>query len=296
MRNSIKAAIHTLVITPMVVMMISCDNDPIEPEVPQGFDPEIHFNEDIDYGTVTDIDGNEYKTFTIVREKKDYITLKDIDGNDSVVTRLSYVNQTWMAENLRTTKYRTGEAIRNVTDSLEWASLSTGAFCTYNNTLDPDSIRVFGRLYYNYTVTDSRNIAPEGWHVADTADWRMLFDTTSLTIGRLTFEGGKLKEEGLYHWRDVNVGATNETGFTAIPSGVREYYTRVDGMTFVKSSLFEGIEKCVVYWTPTRKSSDNYQGITLLYNGTGCHGVSPLAPLNYNRKHGFSVRCVKDYE
>lgn len=263
------------------------DPDPDTPPVDLGFDPVVHFNENVEYGTMSDVDGNEYKTFSTMRKRK----LKDIHGNDSIVL----VNQTWMAENLRTTRYRDGDPIALVTDSLAWGILSTEAYCNYENTNDSDSIRVYGRLYNNFAVTNIKNLAPEGWHIADTADWRMLFDTASLSTGYSTFAGGKLKEEGMTHWKDKNAGATNETGFTALPSGCREYYQYSANQVFVKSSRFSGIGKSVVFWTPNRKSSDLYQGITLLADGEGCHGVSKYAPLYYNRKHGFSVRCVKDY-
>ena len=90
-------------------------------------------------GTVTDIDGNIYQTVKIG-------------------------NQWWMAENLKVTHYRNGEAIPNVTDNATWTGLTTGAYCEYNN--DVNNVATYGRLYNWYAVDDSRNIAPAGWHVA----------------------------------------------------------------------------------------------------------------------------------
>ena len=94
------------------------------------------FNPDKEYGMVRDIDGSEYKTIVIG-------------------------NQTWMAENLRVTHYRNGDPIPNVTGNEEWSRLTTGAYCNYNNTTNPDTIATYGRLYNWYAAIDSRKIAPE---------------------------------------------------------------------------------------------------------------------------------------
>ena len=279
----------------ITIIVNGCKPDKAPIEVPTGFDPIVHFNNNVEYGTVTDIDGNSYKTFTVKRKKVQYIKLLDVHGKDSIAQRISYVQQTWMAENLRTTKYRTGDTISNVKDSLSWGKLTKDAYCNYNNTSNNDTIRVYGRLYNSFAVANSKNLAPEGWHIADTADWRMYFDTTALSSGSITYYGGKLKETGLTHWQNINAGATNETGFTALPSGYREYLTYKSGQAFVKSSRFSGMGKSCVYWTITKKTSDLYQGVTLLAKGEGIHGFSSLEPLYYNRKNGFSVRCVKDY-
>src|SRR5664280_1230387 len=106
------------------------------------------FNNTKTYGTMTDQDGNEYKTITIG-------------------------TQTWMAENLRTTKYRDGTVIPNISYGA-WDTHFTGAYCTYNNTNDAVSIATHGRLYNWNAVTDSRNIAPAGWHVPTDAEWTTL--------------------------------------------------------------------------------------------------------------------------
>lgn len=129
----------------------------------------VIFNPDVIYGKVTDQDGNEYKTVTIG-------------------------TQTWMAENLRTTKYRTGEAIPEIQDSTAWvkSSLKSGAYCNYRNTTGDSEIKMYGRLYNWYATSDTRNLAPEGWHVADTFDWNVLIKH----LESATLAGGKLKETG----------------------------------------------------------------------------------------------------
>ena len=295
MKNFIKTNSYLLLALIIAIIVNGCKPDEVPVIVPVGFDPVVHFNGNVEYGTMTDQDGNTYKTITVKRRRIDYSIVKDLNGKDSAVKNISYVQQTWMAENLRTTKYRNGDIIPNIIDSLAWGKLANDAYCNFNNTSNNDSIRVYGRLYNSFAVTNSKNLAPEGWHVADTADWRMFFDTTALYSGSITYYGGKLKEIGLSHWQNINAGATNETGFTALPSGYREYLTYKSDQVFVKSSRFSGMGKSCVFWTTTRKSSDLFQGVTLLANGEGCHGFSSLAPLYYNRKNGFSVRCVKDY-
>lgn len=124
---------------------------------------------DISYGTMTDQEGNVYKTITIG-------------------------TQTWMAENLRTTTYNDGTVIPNVTDNDEWADLSTPAYCWYDND-SATYAQTYGALYNWYTVaTDS--LCPTGWHVPTDAEWTILTDT----LGGLTIAGGLLKETGTTHW------------------------------------------------------------------------------------------------
>jgi uncharacterized protein (TIGR02145 family) len=118
------------------------------------------FNDELEYGTLTDQDGNIYKTITIG-------------------------NQVWMAENLRTTKYNDGTAIPNVTGKSEWCALTTGAYCNYNNTKNVDTISTYGRIYNWYAVNTGK-LAPPGWHVPNDEDWRTLTDYLG---------GGCLQEE-----------------------------------------------------------------------------------------------------
>lgn len=141
-------------------------------------------------GTVTDIDGNIYHTITIG-------------------------TQVWMAENLKTTKYRDGTSIPNITDNATWAALTTGAYCNYNN--DPGNAPTYGSLYNWYAVNDVRNIAPTNWHVATDEEWT----TLTTYLGGNSVAGGKLKEAGLAHWESPNTSADNSTGFHAVPTGFR---------------------------------------------------------------------------
>jgi len=141
-------------------------------------------------GTVTDVEGNIYKTVKIG-------------------------NQVWMAENLNTTKYRNGDQIPNDTSTAEWYLLTEGAFCNYNN--DANNSKSYGKLYNWYAINDSRHLAPVGWHVPANAEWSILFTF----LGGDSIAGAKLKETGISHWPGPNSGSTNESGFTAIPGGFR---------------------------------------------------------------------------
>jgi uncharacterized protein (TIGR02145 family) len=197
--------------------------------------------------TVTDFEGNVYNTETIG-------------------------TQTWMAENLKTTKYNDGTAIPNITDNTAWAGLITEAYSDYSNT--PSNSITYGRLYNWYAVTDSRNICPTGWHVPTDAEWT----TLTTYLGGESVAGGKLKETGLIHWADPNTGATNETGFTALPGGARSF----DG-TYSLIGLYD------YWWSSTEDSNTPLAwGRCVYYNYTKV-GRSYL-----NKQNGFSVRCIKD--
>jgi uncharacterized protein (TIGR02145 family) len=206
------------------------------------------FNPNLTYGTMTDQDGNVYKTITIGK-------------------------QTWMAENLRTTKYRNGEAIPEIIDNTAWW-INTGAYCNYKNTRNTDTIATYGRLYNWFAVTDSRNIAPPGWHVPTDADWT----TLTTYLGGESVAGGKLKETGTTHWHSPNAGATNETGFTALPGGFR------DGSI----GTFDGIGYSPYWWSSTE--SDSYVAwVRYIF-----YDISDVGRGYLYENFGFSVRCIKD--
>jgi uncharacterized protein (TIGR02145 family) len=198
-------------------------------------------------GTVTDIDGNVYQTVTIG-------------------------TQVWMAENLKVTHYRNGDDIPNVTDSTAWDSLITGAYCNYDN--DTAYVAVYGRLYNWYAVDDSRTIAPAGWHVPTDAEW----DTFIYCLGGEAVAGGKMKEAGTAHWLSPNTGATDESGFSALPGGCR--------------SLSGGFSSSMGYgayfWSSTASSSYSAWSRYLSYY------YSEVYRGYFYMQVGFSVRCVSD--
>lgn len=197
--------------------------------------------------TVTDIDGNLYHTVTIG-------------------------TQTWMVENLKTTKYRNGDPIPNVTDGTLWENLTSGAYCDYANT--PGNSTTYGRLYNWFAVNDSRNIAPAGWHVPSDDEWSTLVEF----LGGWEIAGGKLKETSTTHWFSSNYGATNESGFTALPGGVRDTY-----------GAFYSISLNGFWWSSTEYSTA-YAWLRDMYYSSAYVGRN-----NSFKGYGFSVRCLRDY-
>lgn len=213
----------------------------------------------------------------------------DIDGN--IYQTVMIGDQCWMAENLKVTHYRNGDPIPNVTDSTEWANLTSGAWCDYDN--NPVHVPVYGRLYNWYAVEDIRNIAPEGWHVSSDDEWKQLEMYLGMsqsdaddTKYRGTDESGKLKTTGTLEeetglWHLPNAGATNETGFSALPGASR--YSDYSG-----DWTFEKLGYRADFW-----SSTGFTNGTAWGRGLGC--ISAKVCRNHvNVLFGFSVRCVRD--
>jgi uncharacterized protein (TIGR02145 family) len=192
--------------------------------------------------------------------------IKDFDGNEYHTITIN--NKLWMVENLKVTHYRNGDPIPNITDINEWFWAS-GAYCDYNN--NPTNSATYGRLYNFYAVSDSRNICPAGWHVANNAE---LNDLISY-FGFQNSTGGKLKETGTVHWQSPNTGATNKIGFTALPGGKR-------------SSEYAELGTNGWWWTST--IGDAFSARYFMMSS----GDDYLSNGYFDRHAGFSVRCVKD--
>lgn len=197
-------------------------------------------------------------------------TVTDIDGN--VYNIITIGTQEWLKENLKATHYRNGDPIPNVSDNTAWSGLTTGAYCNYEN--DTSNATTYGRLYNWFAVNDNREIAPIGWHVATDAEWTSLTDS----LGGLLVAGGKLKEEGTTHWLSPNVGATNEVGFTALPGGLIE-----------SNGVFWSIRFMGSWWCSTESSAIDAWGW-----GIFSDAIHVDRGGYYNKKMGFSVRCIKD--
>ena len=150
-----------------------------------------------------------------------------------------------MAENLKTTNYRNGDPIQIVTDSAQWRGMITGAYCYYEN--NSDYINAYGLLYNWYSVNDSRNLAPAGWHVATDTDW----STLNNFLGGEKIAGDKLAETGTTHWLSSNTG-TNESGFTALPGGLRGNQ-RIFGI--ITMTHYADIGLWGFWWTSTDSTS-----------------------------------------
>lgn len=207
------------------------------------------------------------------KNNDDTETVTDVDGN--VYNTVTIGTQVWLKENLKTTKYRNGEAIGTTNPpTLDYSSESTPK---YQWAIDGNesNVSVYGRLYTGYVVTDSRGICPTGWHVATRDEWITLIDF----VGGEMVAGGILKEKGTSHWNAPNTDATDKYGFTAVPAGCRDY----DGeFTNKKTDAF--------FWTSSQFESytNNLWQANMMYNRVD-------APWSQSGKNwGMSVRCIKD--
>jgi uncharacterized protein (TIGR02145 family) len=197
-------------------------------------------------------------------------TVTDVDGN--VYHTVKIGTQVWMVENLKTTKYRNGDLIGTTTpETLEITNESKPKY-QWAYAYNEDNIATYGRLYTWYAVTDSRNLCPEGWYVSSEAEWMEL----ETYIGDWYVDAVKLKEVGTEHWVGSNEGATNETGFTALPGGECE-----------SAHNFEWIQYYGFWWTTT-ESGTYGNAIARLITGT------ELLTPDTQKYFGFSVRCLKD--
>ncbi len=194
----------------------------------------------------------------------------DIDGN--IYNTVIIGSQVWMAENLRTTHYRNGDSIPNVTDNSKWSKLKSGAYCNYNN--DINISKTYGKLYNWYAVNDKRNLAPAGWHVPTDSEWTIL----STYLGGENIAGAKLKEIGTTHWNSPNVGADNSSGFLALPGGGRY----LDGR-------FLDFGTSGNWWTATASVSPQ-----AWYRYLHCDYTRITRDDYGSWNVGNSIRCVKD--
>lgn len=196
----------------------------------------------------------------------------DIDGN--VYQTVTIGTQVWMVENLNVTRYRNGDSIPNIRDSYHWNNINTGAYRDYND--DPVNSITYGRLYNFYNIRDSRQLCPAGWHVPTDEEWRILREL----YGGIN-AGGSLKEAGTEHWQNPNTGATNVSGFTALPGGLYEV---------VYGNEFKGIEVVGIWWSSTEIKPYFAAFWGMLYND------HYMVSSNEGRVEntGLSIRLIKD--
>lgn len=189
-------------------------------------------------GTVTDFDGNVYNTVTIG-------------------------DQIWLQENLQSLHYADGTPIIEV-----WAYDDNEA-----------NVSVYGRLYtwdgaMNYSTENAtQGACPDGWHVPTDAEWTQLGDH----LGGNTVAGGKMKSIGTEYWQSPNTGATNESGFTALPAGEWD-----------ATNNYWLMGQYAVIWSSTETSGTYAKYRYLAYNDAELH------PHNYLKNFRYSVRCIKD--
>jgi len=220
----------------------------------------------VDPGTVTDIDGNVYNTVKIG-------------------------DQWWLVENLKVTHYNDGTEIPLLSNFSSWSTTRYGAYYYYeDNTANVDD---YGLLYNFHAVDNYRGLAPEGWHVPSSEEWKelemylgMTQEQADLTLWRGTDEGGKLKETGTTHWDTPNTGATNETWFTALPAGYRNV-----NLQYPMYNGYFSIGVYTSFWTSTGLSASNNVNamVRSLINDR-----TQISRTGSPRVNGLSVRCVKD--
>jgi uncharacterized protein (TIGR02145 family) len=191
--------------------------------------------------------------------------INDIDENYYNIIEIG--NQVWLEENLRTTKFNDGNLIPTETDNATWTSLVTPAYCWYNNdVLNKD---IYGALY-NWHSINTGKLCPSSWHVPSDDEWTILIDF----LEGESVAGGKLKEIGTTHWVSPNTGATNESGFNAVPAGSR----------YIGVGLFGHLGQRADWWSsnlPYSYSIWNYQESVF----RGSFGIP---------EYGFSVRCIQN--
>ena len=212
-----------------------------------------------------------------------FATVTDFDGN--VYSTVTIGTQVWMKENLRTTTYSNGTPITLVSDKLSWAALGTSskAYCWYTGNFYYKNI--YGALYTwtaamngaassNAIPSGIQGVCPTGWHLPSNNEWT----TLTTYLGGTNIAGGQLKEIGFTHWESPNTGATNETGFTALPTGMQ---------TSIGICASYGL---VGYWW----SSTDVNGACALYRTMSNTNGAVFNDSFFVKHCGFSVRCLKD--
>ncbi len=207
-------------------------------------------------------------------------TVTDIDGN--VYATVQIGNQLWMAENLKVTHYQNSDEIPYIYNDPQY-----GAYINYSN--NADNVAVYGRLYNWFAVNDERGLCPDNWHVPSDDEFKSLEMYLGMSESeangeglRGTDEGGKLKEEGNEHWNSPNTGATNETGFTALPGGNRRYET------YTNQEIFCCLNRYGFFWSSSEVYTVNawYRVFSFDYSESNRYHLS--------KTNAFSIRCVED--
>lgn len=213
---------------------------------------------------VTDIPSAD-KTITF-----NFVACTDGDNNNYPTVQIG--TQIWMAENLKTTKYNGGSDVHLVSDNAAWAGLTDPGYCWYSND-EATYKNIYGALY-NWYAANSGTLCPSGWHVPAESEW---IDMGAF-LGGAEEVGFKLKETGFLHWYTPNTGATNESGWTGLPGGYRDYST----------GAYSGLTYYGIWWTGEEYSATTGSAGILYYNSSIIDGDE------YRKSFGYSVRCLKD--
>ncbi len=207
-------------------------------------------------------------------------SVKDIDGN--IYRTVIIGNYEWMAVNLKTTTYNDGTKIPNITDSIVWTGLTTGAYCCYRN--DESNAKTYGALYNWYAVNTGR-LCPDGWRVPSDEEWKNLEGSVDSrygvgdpvwdkSAGRGVDVGERLKTRSGWSFQG---SGTDDAGFSALPGGERCSH----GRYFIMG-------RSGFWW-----SSSEYDSKGVWYRNI-IYGVEDVNRLIHPKWMGFSVRCLRD--
>lgn len=235
------------------------------------------------YNVNTEVDSVIFYKPTVAQNDTAGTFTDSRDGNEYNWVKIG--DQIWMAENLAYLS-----SVNMVADGSEDAAGSYYYVSGYNGTNVVDAkatanYTTYGVLY-NWTAamdgeastttnpSGIQGVCPTGWHLPSDAEWTELTDY----LGGQSVAGGKLKETGTTHWSSPNTGATNETGFTALPGGTRDGY-----------GTFDSVGYSGIWWSATEGSADGAWYRDLYYSSSNV-GRS----YGSNKQFGFSVRCLRD--
>ncbi|MBN2698311.1 MAG: hypothetical protein JXR52_05750 [Bacteroidales bacterium] len=203
-------------------------------------------------------------------EPEDTMKIEDVDGNVYDIVQIG--NQWWMAEDLRTTHYANGDPIPDGTGIGDYSGETEPAYWfAYND--NTEEVLTYGRLYTWYAASDPRNVCPAGWYLPGDADW----DTLAAYLGGDEVAGGKMKEAGTEHWLSPNEGATNESGFTGLPSGFRRPFAG-----------FDNLSTYGLWWSSTHTDEKE------AWIRDAGYSTSSLMATHLDKRYGISVRCIRD--
>ena len=228
--------------------------------------------------TLNDFEGYNGSSWVSLTKSNNTIsgaqTVTDIDGN--VYRTVVIGSHTWMRENLKVSRYRNGDIIPEITRNIDWTLANEGGWCWYDN--DSKNDRIYGKLYNWFTVEDTRGVCPTGWHVPTENEWIALENALSNSQ-----TGGKTKatgtfQEGTGYWKSPNSFASNETGFTGLPGGLRVI------------GFFQNLSERAAWWSSTTDVFSASQA----HNRVAEYDNQSLEDFRSAKSFGSSIRCVKD--
>ena len=203
------------------------------------------------------------------------IIIDDDTDTNYYTASVTIGTQVWMTQNLKAMRYQYVYRIRTTTPATLDITTEVAPKYQWVYEGDESNVDIYGRLYTWYAVTDSRKICPTGWHVPSDAEWTIL--TSLEAMGGKDYGGGKLKETGTTYWGTPNTGATNETGFTALPGGYRFY-----------SGRFRDNGSSGFWWSSSESSDSTAYGWGMFSYS------SQISRFSFNKRDGLSVRCLQD--